>query len=270
MSNIADTGQGIIVGAEPAQPRMANEFTQTRPDQAVSQPAPPRQQPPQEDRPSYRWTDDDIERARQQEKEKLYPRIDEMSQQLRQLSEEREAERAERERLAAEAEAARRAQEEGELNVRDLLEKKEKEWQQQIEQLNARYDADREVFSKETQLRDAELYRRDRIAQEANDILPELRDFIQGSTPEEIDQSIEVMKERTASVLANFAAAEPPPVPYQRIGASPTAPPVGPMEQLPSYEQLTPEDIRGMDMDTYKKYRTHLLQATSQAQRRQS
>ena len=269
MSNVSDTGQGVLVGVDPAQPRMANEWQPTRPDQAVSQPTQQRGQPPQEERPAYRWTDDDIEKARQQEKEKLYPRIDDMQTQLRQLAEEREAEKVERERLAEEAEAARRAKEEGEMEVRTLLERKDQEWQQQIAQLNARYDADREVFSKERLLQEAELYRRDRIAQEQENILPELRDFIQGSSPEEIDQSIEAMKQRTASVLANFAAVEPPPVPYQRIGASPTAPPVGPMEQLPSYESLTPEDIRGMDMDTYKRYRTQLLQATSQAQRRQ-
>ena len=31
-----------------------------------------------EERPAYRWTDEDIEAARQQEKDKLYPRIEEM------------------------------------------------------------------------------------------------------------------------------------------------------------------------------------------------
>ena len=35
------------------------------------------------------------------------------------------------------------------------------------------------------------------------------------------------------------------------------------MEQLPSYEQLSPQDIAGMDMDTYKRYRPELLQATN-------
>ena len=266
--NIADTGQGILVGAEPAQPRMANDFIPQRPDQAVSQPVPPRNGPPQEDRPAYRWTDDDIERARQQEKEKLYPRLEDMQTQLRQLTEEREAERAERERLAQEAEAARQAQEEGEMNVRELLEKRERESAERMAALESRYNTDREIFNKERQLQEAELYRRDRIAQDSNDILPELRDFITGSTPEEIDQSIEAMKARTASVLANFAQAEPPPVPFQRIGASPTAPPVGPMEQLPSYETLTPEDLRGMDMDTYKRHRDQLLQAVSRANKR--
>jgi len=261
--NIGDTGNGFIVGAQPAQPRMASDWGQTqRPDQAVSQPV-PNGAPPQEQRPAYRWTDEDIENARKQEKDKLYGRIEDVQSQLKQLQTEREADQAEKDRLTNEADEARRKREEADMETRDLLTKRESEWRDEISKLNARYDSDREVFQKERQLQEAELYRRDRIAQESNDILPELRDFITGSTPEEVDASIEVMKARTASVVANFAAAEPPPVPYQPRGASPTAPPVGPMEQLPSYESLTPEDIKGMDMDTYKRYRNQLLQATS-------
>lgn len=262
--NIGETGSGLIQGVQPAQPRLAADWAQQRPDQAVSQPV--AQQPPAqtEQRPAYRWTDEDIERARQQEKEKLYPRIDEMGEQLKQLRAERESEQAERQRLADEAEAARKAKEEQEMDLRALMEKRDNEWKSQIEAITSRYDADREVFNKERQLQEAELYRRDRIAQEAENILPELRDFIQGATPEQIDQSIEAMKARTEQIVANFVAAEPPPVPFQqRMGAAPSVPPVGPMEQLPAYESLTPEDIKGMSMDTYKRYREQLLQATS-------
>ena len=35
----------------------------------------------------------------------------------------------------------------------------------------------------------------------------------------------------------------------------PSVPPVGPMEQLPSYETVVARDIAAMDMDTYKRYR---------------
>jgi hypothetical protein len=112
-------------------------------------------------------------------------------------------------------------------------------------------------------------YRRDRIEQEAEYILPELRDLISGDTPESIDASIEVMKARTEQIFTNMAAANQPPIPFQPRGAAPTAPPVGPMEQMPSYESLTPDDIRGMDMDTYKRYRPQLLQATNPNRRPQ-
>lgn len=270
-NSTGNTGNGFLTGVEPAQPRLQADWTgaSLRPDQQVSQQQPNLQQPPPADqRPAYRWTDEDIENARRQEKEKLYPRIEDMTTQLRTLQEERDAEKAERQRLADEADERRRSEEEQQMETRDLLTRRESEWQAQIDQLNARYDADREVFQKERQLQEAELYRRDRIAQEQEFILPELRDFIQGTTPDEIDASIETMKARTSSVLANLVASEPPPVPYQPRGAAPTVPPVGPMEQLPSYETLTPEDIRGMSMDDYKRHRAQLLQATSPNNRR--
>src|SRR5262245_20576106 len=140
---MSDTGAGLLVGAEPAQPRTTADWgNQPRPDQAVTQQQIRLQEKP-DDRPAYRWTDQDIEAARQQEKDKLYGRIEDMGGQLKALQEERAAERAERERLADEADAARRAQEEGEMNVRDLLAKKEQEWQSQFDTLNKRYDTDR-------------------------------------------------------------------------------------------------------------------------------
>ena len=257
---ISDTGSGILVGVEPAQPHPSN-FQQVRPDQAVSQPVQVVPQQPQGPQP--RWTDEDLENARKQEKDKLYGRIDEVQTQLRQMQEERQAELADRQRLAEEAEAARRAKEEGEMEVRDLLTRREQEWNSQIEELRTRYDSDRAVFDKERQLAEVEFYRRDRLAQEADNIIPELREFVLGSTIEEVDANIEAMKARTLSIFSNIAAAtEQLPFQQQR-GAALTAPPVGPMEQMPEYEQLTPEAIKGMDMDTYKRYRDQLLRASN-------
>lgn len=268
--NIADTGAGFIQGVQPAQPRMAADWQTTQtPAQQVSQPVSYAPQPNGLQQPTARWTDEDIERARQQEKDKLYPRLDEMQQQMRQLQADREAEQAERQRLADEAAEALRLKEEGELEVRDLLTRKESEWQQQLTRLEQKYDADRAVFAKEREFTLVQEYRRDRIEQEQEAILPELREFVTGDTMEAIDASIEVVKARTEQIFQNLAAANPPPIPFQPRGAAPTAPPVGPMEQMPSYESLTPEDIKGMDMETYRKYRGQLLQATNPNRRMQ-
>jgi hypothetical protein len=111
-------------------------------------------------------------------------------------------------------------------------------------------------------------YRRARVDQEQEFILPDLRDFVGGSTIEDIDQSIEVLKQRSEIISANFAAAAQQQQQPFRGGVMPSTPPVGPLEQLPSYEQLSPEQIEAMDMDTYKRHRTQLLQAASQQQRR--
>jgi hypothetical protein len=269
--NTGDTGGGFIAGTvTPAARVPPIDFQQQTPvQQPVSQPnfaQPPLQQgqqPYNGQQPAPRWTDDDLERARQQEKDKLYGRLDEVQQQMRQLQADREQEQAERQRLADEAAEARRLKEEGEMEVRDLLARKETEWQSQITRLEQRFDADRAVFEKERAFSQVQEYRRDRIEQESEYILPELRDLISGDTLEAVDASIEVMKARTELIFTNMQAAIPQPqIPFQR-GAAPTAPPVGPLETMPSYESLTPDDIRGMDMETYKRYRGQLLQATN-------
>ena len=262
-NQITQDGQGLLVGVTPANPQQASGWAQTRPDQDVSQRPITVVDQPGNGAPAtnFRFTDEDIEKARQQEKEKLYPRIDEMSQQLKLLQEEREAERAERERLTQEAEDLRRAKEEEEMDLRQLFERREAEFNAQIQELSSRYDADRAIFDRERALQEAYAYRIARIDQEQEFILPELRDLIGGDTPEQIDASIEEMKARSEAIFANMrAAAEPQPF---RGAAMPSVPPVGPMEQLPENQTLNADDIRNMSMDDYKRYREQLLRATS-------
>lgn len=258
-SNISTDGQGILVGVTPANPQPSS-ITQSRPDQAVTQPVvvvpaqPNGQTAPQ-------FTAEDIEKARQQEKEKLYPRIEEMNEQLKALRAEREAEQAERQRLADEAAEATRLQEESQMEVRDLLARREAEFQAQINDLNARYDTDRAIFERERSLTQAREYRLQRIEQESEYILPELRDLVMGDTPQDVDASIEEMKLRSQTIIDNMQAVMQP-APF-RGAAMASVPPVGPLEQVPDQVSLTPDDIRNMSMDDYKKYREQLLRATS-------
>lgn len=255
-NGVADTGSGFLTGVQPAARPVPT-------GQVIEQQPPQQQQPPQ-----GRFSEEDIERARQQEKDKLYPRLEEMSTQLRSLQEQREAEQAERQRLAEEAEQARLAKEESEMDLRALMDKRDQEYRSQLEERDRRYEADRAVFEQERRLAEVTNYRRDRLEQEQEFIIPELREFVAGSSPEEIDASIEAMKARTEAIVANFVQQQPPPVPF-RGAAMPSAPPVGPMEQLPSYETLSPQDIAGMDMKTYERHRDQLLRAASQQRRGQ-
>jgi len=72
------------------------------------------------------YTDEDLKRVREQEKSKLYPQIDSLKEELA-LIKKREEERlaeAEKVRLESEAEAKKKA--EAEMDLRQLLETKEK------------------------------------------------------------------------------------------------------------------------------------------------
>lgn len=270
MSTNGDTGAGFIVGTEPATPRVATEWpTQGQtPAQQVSQPVTVTDNSnfPQ-GQPTGRFTEEDLNRARQQEKDKLYPRLEQMDAELKAIKAEREAAQAaaqaESERLAKEA----KEKEEAELSVRALLQKKEQEWKSDIEELRGLREQDRAVFEMEKRLAETEQYKFARLAQESEYILPELRDLVRGNDPAEIDNSIEEMKARTNAIMGNVAGVVSQQAPPLYRGASPTSPPVGPMEQLSTTQRLTPDDIRSMDIETYKKYRDSLLASASQQYR---
>lgn len=272
MGNQGDNGTGFIVGAEPAQPRMANDWPTQNAAQAVSQPAVvvtdnsnfPGGQPT-----SRFFTEEDLNKARQQEKDKLYPRIEQMDQQLKALQAEREAAETARKAEAEAAAQAAKEKEEAELSVRALLQKKEQEWNEKFQTIEQQREQDRAVYEMERRLAETENYRFARLQQDGEFILPELRDLVRGNSPTEIDAAIEEMKARTDAIMGNVAGVvsqqQPPPQVYR--GASPTAPPVGPMEQMSTTQRLTPEDIRSMDIETYKKYRDTLLASASQQYR---
>lgn len=268
--DVAPTPDGFIVGADPkTPPRTAGDWAEVQqetmaggpqvagtPVVQITEPAPTQEQAQEF------YTRDDLQRVRREEKDKLYERISTMDEQLKALQAERDAAEA---AAKAEAEAARekaKREEEEKMEVRDLLVRKEQEWTEQLSSLEQRYEQDRAVFEMERRLQMLETYKQERIAQESEYVMPELRDLITGSSEGEIDASIEQMKQRTAAIVSQIANS----VGSQRQdmrGAAPTAPPVGPMEQLQQYETLTPDDIRTMDMETYKKHRATLMQAAS-------
>ena len=185
------------------------------------------------------------------------------------LQQERESE-AEARRAEAEATAkAAKEKEESELSVRALLQKKEQEWNDRFQSIEQQREQDRAVFEMEKRLAETENYRLARVQQESEFILPELHDLVKGNNFNEIDASIEEMKQRSNAILGNVSAVvsqQQQPTPIYR-GASPTAPPVGPMETASTTQRLTPDDIRSMDIETYKKYRDTLLASASQQYR---
>lgn len=268
---VTDTNDGFIVGADPKEaPRMASTWADVQAETMAGNFVVPAQQPVVEQQAHAQdqrfYTDEDLERVRREEKDKLYGRIQSMDEQLKAIAQEREAaERARMAELEEQAEKARREEEEN-MKTRDLLDRREQEWSERFSELESRYEQDRAVFERERRFQELSQYRQDRVAQESEYIIPELRDLIRGDSEQEIDASIEEMKARTAAIMGQLEAS----VSTQRQamrGAAPTAPPVGPLEQMETYESITPDDIRSMDMETYKRYRASLLNAAGRQYR---
>jgi chromosome segregation ATPase len=211
------------------------------------------------------FTAEDIAKARAQEKEKLYPQVEKLKEELtllKQREQEREAEEAKRkeERKKREAEAAKKKkeEEEAELEVRQLLQKKEEEWQSQLEQERQEREKAFALLEQERRFQALMNYRSMRLEQERENIIPELIDMIQGNSEDEIEQSISALKDKSAKIFDSVAQAG---VQSRKdmVGARVTVPASGPLDNDSEQRSYSPNDISNMSMADYAKNRAKLL-----------
>ena len=221
---------------------------------------------PQESEPvSKTFTAEEVARIREQEKAKVYPKMEKMAEELAALKKKAEdaaAKEAEREakRAAKEAEKAAKAkqQAEEELTVKELLAKKEQEFQAQLEAERLEREKAFALLAKEQQFTELMNYRQSRLEQERDAIVPELIDLIQGNSKDEIEQSIGLLKEKSASILASAQAAMQS-AKQQMAGTRITVPASGPLDNDSESNSYSPDSLRDMTMADYAKNRAKLL-----------
>lgn len=254
MSMIDPNGPAPAPVVDPAAPPVVE-------DALVVPAAPKTEEPPApKPAPAKTFTVEDIEKARQEEKDKLYKSLEETRAELAQMRQEREArEKAAADAQAAAEEAARKAAEE-EMSAKDLIAQKEAEWNQRFASMQADQERNAALLEQERRFSQLQSYIARRAAEEADSILPELLDEITGSTEEEVENTINRMKAKSEAILANVVQAQRSQRQGMR-GAPVTAPPVGPMDNNTEYETVTADDLRNMDMATYAKNRDRLLGA---------
>lgn len=246
-------------------------------EDGIQIPAQPKQEAPQDLTQNTKiFTEDEVHKIRQQEKEKMYKRLEDadgrvksMEDQLNLLSREREQAIKEAEERARKEADLLRQREIEELSAKELLAKREDEFNQRINQVEqewgqkfAEMEKDRQakdaMLEKERYFQQLESYRNRRVQAESESIIPELVDLVTGNSEEEIENSIAVLRERSNAIIEAIQRTSQPPRPK---GAPITAPPTGPLENQQEYQTLTAEDIRNMPMDQYVKMRDRLLQA---------
>ena len=210
------------------------------------------------------------EKARTEERDKLYPQLEasknqlgELTGQVKTLTEaEKEREKA-RAKAESDAEKARKAAADAELTATQRMEKRQAEMQEAFEQTRREQDAalkqlqqqrelDLALFQKEREMADLQIYIRDRVAAESDNIAPELLDFIGGNDKTEVDASIELVKSKTAAIVEGMRQAQI----AQRAGMPGTAPSAGATGLTPGLDtgngqQVTAEDIAGMSMKDF-------------------
>ncbi|MFE9525248.1 hypothetical protein [Streptomyces sp. NPDC006631] len=222
---------------------------------------PPATQTPAEPR----FSAEDIARARQEEKDKLYGKISKIEEQNQRFLAEIEEQRKVREEAqAAEAERQRQTQEaakaksEEDLSAKELLAVKEQEWNQRLQQFETEREQERLLFAKEQEFNNLQSYIQRRVGEESENIAPELLDYVSGNTPEEVENSLATAKAKTQAILESVQQAAIQQRAAMR-GVSPTGySTTGPMDTDPGHKSYSLSDLRDMPMSEYAKIRGQL------------
>ena len=208
------------------------------------------------------YTDEDLAKVRSQEKDKLYPQIDKLKEEVENLKKEKQEEAArkaaEEAAKLAEASAKQQAQLEEELDAKSLIKIKEQEWSEQLERERTERERAFALLERERDFANLQSYKQTKLEQERDSIMPELLDLVSGNTPEEVDASLESLKERSARILESAQSAMQN-ARKEMTGTRATLPPAGPLETNTEQRNFTAQDIASMSMNEYAKYRDKLM-----------
>jgi hypothetical protein len=206
-----------------------------------------------------------IQKARAQEKAKLYPQVEKLQEELallRSREQERmavEAERAaKRQAREAEREAERKAKAEEEMSFKALLKTKESEWEAKLQREAEEREKAFALLDQERKFQELNQYRQQRLEAERENIIPELIDLISGNSQDEIEQSILGLKERSAKIFDSVAQVAQQSR-KEMVGTRVTSPASGPLDNDSDSRQYSPNDISNMSMADYAKNRAKLL-----------
>lgn len=244
-------GGGIIVGADP------------RPTPPTFTPVAPGNNPATVTGPVF--TADDIAKARREEKDKLYPELQTMKDQLAQLQKERDEKLAQEREAREAAEAALESKRQEELTLAERLEEQKREFETRFQSLQQEREQERQVLEMERRFQSLQAFKARRLQEEAEFIVPELVDLAAGNSEEEIEASIAGLKERSSRIIEQMQAAAQQARAGMR-GAPITAPPAGPIENYSGQDQAWEAAQNGsLTFDDYVKNRDKLLSGVSRS-----
>jgi vacuolar-type H+-ATPase subunit I/STV1 len=209
---------------------------------------------------AVQFTAADLEAAREQEKSKLYNRLNTMEEQFDRLASERQAALDAQKAAEQAAEETRKAKELEEMDLRTRLETMEASTQQRFQQLEEERQQAEAMLEQERRLSGLIQYRDKQLREYGAQIMPQLLDFVSGNSPEEIDAAIVAMVERTNSIVNDVQAVQNQNFSAMR-GAGVTAPAGGPQEAVPQQQTFTAEQIRAMSPQVYAQHQAQLREA---------
>lgn len=173
--------------------------------------APPVVTPPAPPAPPTRtFTEAEVEKFRADERNKLQSKLDAQAAKLNEIAEAQAAREAADAELAAQAAAAAKAAQEADLDAKSLLEIRTQEWEQKFAQMAEEQRQKEAQLALERQFLEMKAYIQGRVAEETaqKTIHPAFFDFINGSTREEVEASINLVKAKTEAMAQEIAARE--------------------------------------------------------------
>jgi len=244
----------------------------TDPAGTITIPVPVPTPPPSADPAAERmFTEAALQKARQDERDKLYGRLSEQSEtinsiqsKLAALETERQAEADAIAKAKADADAAQKAREEAEMSAKDFVRQESERWQAQMAEMERQRLEERAIFDKERQYNELKSYTQAKVDEARDAIAPELLDLVTGNTREEIDASIAMLTAKSSAIVDAISGAQAQARQASLRGVSATGRPnIGPMDTDPAQRTLTPKDISEMSMAEYATHRQQLLAAAS-------
>jgi hypothetical protein len=217
------------------------------------------------------YTEDDLAKVRSQEKDKLYPELERLKDEVLNLKKEKEEKASLKAAKFAEEEAAKAAAERDkkfeDLEAKDLIKLTTDELREQLERERQERERAFALLERERQFADLQSFKQQVVEQERDNIIPQLVDFIQGNSREEIAESVERLKERSASILESAQSAMQNARKEMR-GTSATLPASGPLETNTESRSLTAQDIASMSVNEYAKVRDKLMSDSARGRTR--
>jgi len=153
------------------------------------------------------------------------------------------------------------------LDAKSYADARLSELQEQLERERQERERALALLEREKTFADLQAYRQQVLEQERDNIIPELVDLIAGNTREEIQASVEGLKERSARILESAQSAMQT-ARKEMTGTRATLPPAGPLETNSEQRQLTAEEIQSLSMNDYAKYRERLLSPSARGKSR--
>lgn len=213
--------------------------------------------------PAQVFTAEQIAKAREDEKNKLYPQLEELKKTVADLTQARDRTLEAERKKATDAEKAAEELRKADLDTRTLLEEQEARFQAELARRDAEAAERDRIFNLERQFQELQTFRTNAIAAAQNDIVPELLDLVTGSTPDEINASIAGLKDRSARIVEQMQAATQAARAGMR-GAPVTAPSAGPMDIYSANDPVMEAAANGsLTFEDYVKNRDKLLSSAA-------